>query len=369
MRVLFASDYAHIPENTGGLEINTHEICLALQAAGHQVAILAALVGRGMTGIIAKAKLRSGLASGWATDTNLGYPVLRSWTPEDHLGAVMDWYRPDAVVVQSWRFGMVEEVLRRGAGAVLYSHSAHSTIEGVSDRRLLARCALLANSAFNADFQGRALDAAFDVLYPLVNPRRYRCSVAGTHIVQIGLTTAKGAPLTLAIARRRPDIPFLIVKNWEGLQAKPEDAGLDQQAASLANLRVIRPKRDARELYRISRVLLVPSFCQEAWGRVVTEAQTNGIPVVASDRGGLPEAVGHGGVVLDPEAPLNVWVDAISRLWDDRGWHQEMSERALLRSQQDDIAAGPLFERFVAVLASAIARQTIPRAASPAGFE
>ena len=63
MRVLFASDYAHIPENTGGLEINTHELCVALRAAGHHVGVLANLVGRGATGFIAKAEVAGFVAT------------------------------------------------------------------------------------------------------------------------------------------------------------------------------------------------------------------------------------------------------------------------------------------------------------------
>jgi glycosyltransferase involved in cell wall biosynthesis len=201
------------------------------------------------------------------------------------------------------------------------------------------------------------------VLHPLVNPRRYLCGGKRTHIVQVGLTARKGAPLTLAIARQRPDIPFLIVRNWEGLQVQSEDSGLDDQAASLPNVQVIPPWRDARKLYRVSRILLVPSFWQETWGRVVTEAQLNGIPIVASNRGGLPEAVGKGGVVLDPEAPIGEWVSAVSRIWDDLTWYQEMSSRSLQRVQEDDVGIAPLFRRFMKLLDDAIARQTLPERA------
>ena len=38
------------------------------------------------------------------------------------------------------------------------------------------------------------------------------------------------------------------------------------------------------------------------FGRIAVEPQFSGIPVVASDRGGLPEAVGPGGVLIDPAA-------------------------------------------------------------------
>ncbi len=218
MRVLFASDYVHLPENTGGLEVNTHELCLALKAAGHQAAVLAALKGRGMVGALARLKLRSRMTAGFAVDRQLGYPVLRCWTPADALGAAIAWFRPDVVVVQSWRFAMAAEALKRGAAVMLYSHNAHTVIEGAS-AALLARCVSVANSAFTAGYQGGPLCARFEVLPPLMNPVRYLCEGPRGHVVQVGLTIGKGAAVTLGIARHRPDIPFLVVQNWEGLTA------------------------------------------------------------------------------------------------------------------------------------------------------
>ena len=75
---------------------------------------------------------------------------------------------------------------------------------------------------------------------------------------------------------------------------------------------------DMRRFYRTAKVLLVPSRCNEAWGRVVTEAHFSGIPTLASDRGGLRESVGPGGILIDPDDDFSVWVEALSRLWDNR---------------------------------------------------
>ena len=54
-----------------------------------------------------------------------------------------------------------------------------------------------------------------------------------------------------------------------------------------------------------TKILLAPSKWEEAWGRVASEAHCSGIPVVGSRRGGLPEAIGEGGIVLDYDAPLD----------------------------------------------------------------
>ncbi len=350
MRVLFANDYPHIPENTGGTEINTHELCLALRETGHQPAVLAALVGRGWVGTAARVRLRLPWHSGWAEDRGLGYCVLRAWSPGDALDAAITKLRPDVVIVQSWRPDMVAIALRRGCGVALYSHSAHSALADTIGGDWMRRCVLLANSEFNARFQGDALGAAFDVLHPLVRQERYLADGPRNVVLQVGISARKGAALTVAIAQARPDIGFTMVRSWEGLRAPPEDMAIETAARAQPNIRVVPPERDPRRLYGTAKIMLVPSLWAETWGRVVTEAQANGIPVVASNRGGLPESVGEGGITLGPEADAGVWAAAVGRLWDDPVWHTEMSARARRRVRREDIAYAPLRDRFLAIL-------------------
>ena len=48
-----------------------------------------------------------------------------------------------------------------------------------------------------------------------------------------------------------------------------------------------------------TRVLLMPSIWEEPFGRLPVEAGACGIPTLASARGGLPESVGDGGILID----------------------------------------------------------------------
>ena len=62
---------------------------------------------------------------------------------------------------------------------------------------------------------------------------------------------------------------------------------------------------DADRFLRSVDVLLVPSLWQENSPRVIYEAFAHGVPVICSDRGGVPELVEEGetGFLFDPEKP------------------------------------------------------------------
>jgi glycosyltransferase involved in cell wall biosynthesis len=145
------------------------------------------------------------------------------------------------------------------------------------------------------------------------------------------------ARILLELSRRRPDIPFLVVEA-RGTCAQLADSGLDLAALPFQRM---ANTREPREFYEVTRLLLVPSVWNEAFGRVAVEAMINGIPVLASRRGGLPEALGGAGFLFDmPEshppagpyrtpsaAEVALWLAIIERLWDDEAFYQAESAR------------------------------------------
>ncbi len=71
---------------------------------------------------------------------------------------------------------------------------------------------------------------------------------------------------------------------------------------SLANVE-FRGVRNPKRIYEEIDILLVGSLWNEPFGRVVPEAYSYGIPVLVSNRGGLPELVKEGktGFIFDPD--------------------------------------------------------------------
>ena len=57
------------------------------------------------------------------------------------------------------------------------------------------------------------------------------------------------------------------------------------------NISILPPVDDIDDLLRQTRVMLAPSLWAEARSRMILEAMSRGIPVMASDVGGLAEAM------------------------------------------------------------------------------
>jgi glycosyltransferase involved in cell wall biosynthesis len=94
----------------------------------------------------------------------------------------------------------------------------------------------------------------------------------------------KGISIFLALADAMPHVRFAAVPTW-GTNAH-DHADL----ARRSHICVLPPVDDINDLLRRTRVLLVPSLWAEARSRIVPEAMLAGVPVLASDVGGVREA-------------------------------------------------------------------------------
>jgi glycosyltransferase involved in cell wall biosynthesis len=145
------------------------------------------------------------------------------------------------------------------------------------------------------------------------------------------------------LSKRRPDIPLLVV---EGAAKKEVLLQLGVDLGRLPNLYIMPTTPNPRNFYAVTKMLLMPSLLEPA-GLVAMEAMFNGIPVLAGNRGGLPEIVGEAGYLLDipeccigesPRSPaaeeVEPWVDTIVRLWDDPGLYARYSQAARQRGRR-----------------------------------
>ena len=186
----------------------------------------------------------------------------------------------------------------------------------------------------------------------------------------------KGIDIFLALADAFPETAFAAVPMWGTNQR-------DQAALrARANVTVLDPADDIDTLLARTRVLLVPSLWAEARSRMVIEAMLRGVPVMASDVGGIPEAM-MGVPYLLPVNPIaryetrldermvpvaevppqatGPWREALGRLVGDRAHWEEISRasRAAAMKYAAGIDVGP----FEGLLEEVLRR---PKRAGPA---
>ncbi|HEX5714779.1 MAG TPA: amino acid adenylation domain-containing protein, partial [Thermoanaerobaculia bacterium] len=159
-------------------------------------------------------------------------------------------------------------------------------------------------------------------------------------VTMINPCTYKGLPIFLELVHRMPGTEFAAVPTWG--TTEEDRAAL----AELPNVRLLEASENIDDIFAQTRILVVPSLWTEAFGVIVVEAMLRGIPVLASDVGGVPEAKLGVDYVLPvrpieryeakfdekknliavvPEQDIDPWERALRRLLTDRAHYEQIS--------------------------------------------
>lgn len=285
--------------------------------------------------------------------------------------AVLEEWSPDAV----WFFGgrtvdrmIAAEAKRAGAATLAYLvNGSYSATRWCRDVDLI-----LTDSAATAGFYRDRLGIEVTPVGSFIRPDSIRAAThSRRHLTFVNPRPEKGAflvaQLALALETRRPDIRFEVLDSragsWAQIVTRVRKALSLPGEAPLANVTVTPATEDMRPVYGRSRALLAPSLWWESGARVLAEAMLNGIPAIVTRRGGSPEMIGDGGIVLtlpdvyhDPPytrllAPdaLEAVIGIVTQIADDETGYARISEAAR-RAGQDlhDIARNT--DRLVAAL-------------------
>jgi len=339
LRLLFATSHEYLPQRVGGSELSTHDLCDSLGATGASVGVLARVRPSGWMHTRTRIARRL-LGHHAVRDLLMDYPVFRAREPAAAVPEVLRRFRPTVVIVHPDRAGgMLQALLAARQPTLVYLRDVEFQHLG-GQLPVAPTVGYVANSAFVGESVRQAFGIEPTVIPPLINRERYHTPVTGDEVLFVNPVSEKGVELALAIAALCPRRIFRFIECWP--LSGQQRAQLRQHAARAGNVVLQDATRNMREVYARTRVLIVPSRWQEAWGRVVTEAQVSGIPVLASHIGGLPESVGRGGVLFHPSAGAHAWAEVIERLFADEGYHGTLAQQARERVAEADLAPDTL---------------------------
>jgi glycosyltransferase involved in cell wall biosynthesis len=134
---------------------------------------------------------------------------------------------------------------------------------------------------------------------------------------QLAHRTKRAPPLVLA-GRATADAAA-----WLDRVARPPLAGRVEHRGYI-------PGSERERLFAGARMLVLPSL-DEGFGLPALEAMAAGVPVIASNRGSLPEVIGDAGALVDArDAPA--FCSAMGRMLEDDGYARACAERGLARA-------------------------------------
>jgi glycosyltransferase involved in cell wall biosynthesis len=353
MRILYASERPPYPFFLGGAARCAHKL---LRSLAGDLGVDCAAVGSSdytttpwafpSDSEFATLEIRSAQYDGRRGSIDCGYPVRVFRDFWNALGRFVDDYKPDVIWSQLEGARSVLEIGKaKGIRGLIYVHDAEFDAD---ELRAIANlgCQVVCNSAFIAEKARRAIGRTAHVVYPAMELYFGTERDPGGCVTMINPHRVKGIDTFFAIAGRMPAQRFLLVESWRLNEA--DLAALQARLAEAPNVRFTSRFRHAFDLSR-AKLLLVPSVWEEGFGMVAVEAQSCGIPVIASARGGLGESVGDGGVMIDDYRNADAWVEAVNRVLSDGAVYDDWSRRALRHANSSDFAVTPLARRFLAV--------------------
>ena len=326
--ILSVAPRGYLPDLSGGLEItlsSTLEHLIDLPACGH---VAAASPRKTLRFFIAKLKRK--LFGVYRGQHHIGRHIVHTdpWHPLE-LTKLSEQLKPALIVCHvSGDDEIINSVAKLDLPTIFYIHGCNISSKLLAALSMKHR-RFVCESRFISDLASQRLEEYVEIIKPLIDPDSYRVSQRGQEILVVNPHPIKGGYKVVEIARQMPNRQFLVIGGWSHTANDPQVLEVERQLSQLENVHRVAHMADIRKAFRRARCLLMPCLVEEAYGRTAAEALIAGIPVLASNRGALPETVGTGGFTLDPDAPLTDWVAQLETFFSDDEAYNDLVEKAL----------------------------------------
>jgi glycosyltransferase involved in cell wall biosynthesis len=358
-KLLFVTTYPFYPDASGGSEQFLLYLFKSLQQLGWQIEVicrLSSLRSPYFRRACWQALRRFQKLSYFVMDEDLGYPCWRQigkFSKEHHsiecLDKRLSEYRPDVVLSHDCHTSPLLNYAAHQGYPSFYFAQWLNYINVPNELHTIA------NSPFTASGMAQLTRNEIGVVLPVTKLDQYRVTKRDRrYITFINPIPEKGLDVAIEIARCLPQERFLFVKGKWGSYSAREIEAFIKPIYKLPNVEVWNHQRDMRQVYAVTDILLVPSQFDETFGRVIVEAQVNGIPVVAANVGGISYTLGQGGILVEPKDKPQTYADALLQLRTDENLYRQLSALALENSQRPEFEPQQQVKNFIRFVESRI---------------
>jgi glycosyltransferase involved in cell wall biosynthesis len=361
-KLLFVTDAFFYPDNSGGAQHSSLYLFKSLRDRGWQVELVCGANLRSESVQRAYQHALSHRQIPWqlpnlsvVKDESLGYPcwrLLRRFHQTidqrlQWLEAYLQKYKPDVVMGHtSPDCPLLNYAAQQGYPSFFFLRSLYNFDRGIEIPKMIH---VIANAPFTAEKTKQfAQRDDVGIVLPFLNVNQYRAATRDRrYITFVNPIPQKGVEVAIEVAQQMPEAQFLFIQGkWTGFSDTRLQTYL-QAIESLKNVTVWEHQSDMRQVYAVTDILLVPSQFEEAFGRVIVEAQVNRIPVVAANVGGIAYSMGIGGIAIDPKDDVQSYVTALKTLRTDSQLYHTFADRAFQNSQRSEFDPEYQVDRFI----------------------
>jgi len=170
-------------------------------------------------------------------------------------------------------------------------------------KQAIQKADVVCNSQYMADKLEELYSKKSEVLYPFIDEDRLKKEyqkvkneIQEKGIIFVGDSIIKGLEIAKDIARNMPKEKFYFFSRYVKVSYNEN------------NIVYMPWQKKEVDIYKYAKLVIVPSVCEEAYGRVSREAFILDIPVLVSNIGGLPESVDNkNGCIVDDYKNIKKW--------------------------------------------------------------
>lgn len=195
-------------------------------------------------------------------------------------------------------------------------HGAHSSgLNSDNDIELLGSPivkGIVCMSQFLLNSIHSSLNYKTKVIYPRVPSKRFKTqSLNRRDIMFFNPIKSKGIDIILQLSKDFQHEKFVIKETWGNALPCTQKV-----IAAGHNVTIEKTEKNFSKIYCNCKLLLLPSQEEEGLGRGSVEASLNSVPVLASNNGGIPEAVRINDFLIFDYSNYASWRDALEKALD-----------------------------------------------------